>query len=462
MRRRWSIALRLSLWLSIGTALFWVGAAIISSSVLRVQLERAFDENLRQSAFRLLPLARREMGPSPGRREPIPRLMIGPRPGDRRQPPPGEPAAGEESFTYMVYDQAGTVLVRAEDAPATLPELPKGDGFSTFDGRRGLILSDRRNGLNILVLETTDARDRALWGAVAGLFWPLAALIPLMAIGIWLAVRTALRPVERLSRAIALRNSANLTPLGDEDQPSELAPIAREIAALLERLQAAMEAERAFAASSAHELRTPIAGALAQTQRLAAELGEHPSAGRVRGVEQALRALSDLAERMLQLSRLEAGFARSETPVELRPVLEIVARDFNERQAHAGTVALTIHPDAELAQPINPDAFALAVRNLIHNASIHGMADGAVLVDAGPGPVVRVRNHGPVVPPETLARLPERFARGATKATGTGLGLAVVDAIISQTGGRLVLHSPVLGWADGFEATLEFGARPQT
>ena len=78
-------------------------------------------------------------------------------------------------------------------------------------------------------------------------------------------------------------------------------------------------------------------------------------------------------------------------------------------------------------------------------------------VETGPGPTVRVRNHGPVVAPEVLARLRERFARGATRASGTGLGLAVVDAIMGQTGGRLVLRSPAEGWRDGFEAVLELG-----
>lgn len=461
MKRR-SIAVRLAVWLSIAMLVFWLGGAAISTVVLRNELEQAFDETLRQSAFRLLPLANRDVRNNARGRDPVPRLGreddnrgSGKR-EDRPLPRGNEIAPQIESFTYVVFDRYGVVQLRAEDAPTLLPVLPAADGLLVVDGHRAFKSTDRRTGTGILVLETSNARDEALWGAVAGLLWPLAALLPLVGLGIWQAVRVALQPVKRLSRDVAQRSGTNLTPLDDDDQPAELAPIAREIEALLGRLRAAMEAERTFAASSAHELRTPIAGALAQTQRLARELGDHVAAPRLREIEHALRGLSDLAEKLLQLSRLEAGFARSDEVAELTPVLELVLRDFDAQTGTRGRVQFERRPDAQLAQPINPDAFAIALRNLIQNALIHGAAQERVEVVAGPGATVTVRNHGPIVTPEVMARLTERFARGATRASGTGLGLAVVATIMQQVGGELQLRSPAAGWSDGFEASLRF------
>jgi two-component system OmpR family sensor kinase len=464
--RRPSIALQLAVWLSAGMLVFWLGGAMISTTVLRNKLEDAFDETLRQSAIRLLPLANRDVDDDSRVRGPVPRLEREDNRGRREHddddddhpPIPGQPPLAIEAFTYLVYDEAGNIRLRAEDAPESLPALPAADGFLSVDGHRAFKSTDRRNGTGILVLETTNARSDALWGAVAGLLWPLAALLPLVGLGIWQAVRLAMRPVERLSRDVALRSGANLSPLDDDDQPAELAPIAREIEGLLGRLRAAMEAERTFAASSAHELRTPIAGALAQTQRLARELGDHASAPRLKEIETSLRGLSELSEKLLQLSRLEAGFARSEVEADLGPVLDLVIRDFAAQSSTTGRVRFQRHEPVQLKQRINPDAFAIAVRNLIQNALIHGAADGTVFVEAGPGAVVRVRNHGPVVAPELMARLTERFARGATRASGTGLGLAVVATIMSQTGGTLRLNSPAEEFGDGFEAVLDFGA----
>ncbi len=460
MRRR-SIALQLAVWLSAGMLVFWLGGAVISTTVLRSKLEDAFDETLRQSAIRLLPLANRDTDDTTRPRGPVPRLEREDNRGRGRRdddtPAPVAPPLAIEAFTYLVFDEDGDIRVRADDAPTVLPLLPAADGFLSIDGKRAFKSTDRRNGTGILVLETTNARRDALWGAIAGLLWPLAALLPLVGLGIWQAVRLAMRPLERLSRDVALRSGSNLSPLSDDDQPAELAPIAREIEGLLGRLRAAMEAERTFAASSAHELRTPIAGALAQTQRLARELGEHASAPRLKEIETSLRGLSELSEKLLQLSRLEAGFARSEAEADLGPVLDLVIRDFAAQSSTAGRVRFQRHDPVQLTQRINPDAFAIAVRNLIQNALIHGAADGVVFVEAGPGAVVRVRNHGPVVAPEVMARLTERFSRGATRASGTGLGLAVVATIMAQTGGRLQLSSPAEGWIDGFEAVLEVG-----
>ncbi len=458
MKRR-SIALQLAIRLSAGMLVFWLGGAAISTLVLRSELEQAFDETLRQSAYRLLPLANRDVGDDSHGRAPVPRLgrdddNRGPK--GRPLPRPDEMAPELEAFTYLVFDQNGVIRLRAEDAPEVLPTLPAADGLTFIDGHRAFKSTDRRNGMGILVLETSTARSDALWGAVAGLLWPLAALLPLVGLGIWQAVRLALQPVKRLSRDVALRSGTNLTPLNDDDQPAELAPIAREIEGLLERLRAALEAERTFAASSAHELRTPIAGALAQTQRLARELGDNASP-RLKEIEQSLRGLADLSEKLLQLSRLEAGFARSEAAVDLAPVLNLVLRDFEQQSSTKGRVRFELHPAAELTQRINPDAFAIAIRNLILNALLHGAPSGPVFVAAGPGPLVVVRNHGPVVAAELMARLTDRFARGPTRASGTGLGLAVVATIMQQTGGELVLRSPVEGWADGFEARLRLG-----
>lgn len=440
MKRPWSIALRLAVWLSLGTGLFWVGAAAISSVVLQHELQEAFDDTLSQSAYRLLPLALHDL------REP----------GERRGPVPGIDDPGDAAFTYFVHDSTGTVILRAEDAPEDITSVPTAEGFLELDGRRAYAITDPRSGLGIVVLEMSNHRGKALTDAVSTLFWPLAALLPLIAGGIWLAVGLAMRPLRRFARDVALRDETNLTPLDAEGQPAELAPIAVEVAGLLDRLKAAMEAERSFAANSAHELRTPVAGALAQTQRLALELGDHPAKGRVQDVERSLRHLSQLSEKLLQLARLEAGFARSAELVDLRPIIELVVRDFENVHSSAGRVSLMLAPNLDLHARINPDAFAIALRNLIQNGLIHGEDDGQVLVSATPGPVISVSNDGGVVPGEILAQLGTRFARGNTNASGTGLGLAIVNAIMRQAGGNLTLSSPRADASDGFSGALDF------
>jgi two-component system OmpR family sensor kinase len=97
------------------------------------------------------------------------------------------------------------------------------------------------------------------------------------------------------------------------------------------------------------------------------------------------------------------------------------------------------------------------VRNLIDNAANHGAAGGRIDVQVGPDGIIRVINGGPVVPPEVLAGLKRRFVRGETLSAGAGLGLAIAETIMTQTGGKLELFSPAPGRPDGFEARLMLG-----
>jgi two-component system OmpR family sensor kinase len=442
---RRSIALRLAGGLTVGTALLWIGAAAIAGAVMREELNEAYDEALRQSAFRLLPLV-------------IHDIREGVRHGGPRVPALDE---SDGYFTYYVRDPEGSVVVEGDNAPEDLESVEVADGFSELDGKRLFSATDGRSGYRIVVIERNDHRDVALGESIAALAWPLAALVPLIALGIWFAVRLAMRPLERLRRDISLRDSRNLSPLTSEGHPAELAPIAEAVASLLTRLRSAMDAERSFAASSAHELRTPIAGALAQTQQLAIELGGRPGSERLGEIERALRHLAQLAEKLLQLSRLDAGFAQAETAADLLPVLRLVVRDFQTASGTGSRVQLDIREGLTLVSAINVDAFAIAVRNLIQNALIHGTAGGRVEVTVGQGNTISVVNPGPVIPPEILARIAERFVRGATAASGTGLGLSIVRSIMEQTGGNLALHSPATGRADGFEAILTLAAEPR-
>jgi two-component system, OmpR family, sensor kinase len=463
MKRAPSIALRLALGLTAGMALLWIGAAAISVGVMQQRLDEARDEGLRQSALRLLPLALHDLRE---RRGTVGRLSgafdddDGDEDDDDRNIPEGD-GRHDPVFTYVIRNDAGEVVLRDEDAPVErINDLPE-EGFADLEGRRTFALVDPRSGYSIAIVETTDRRMTALRDNIVALGLPLLALLPMMAGGIWLALRLALRPLERLRQDIAQRDSRNLEPVGSDGHPAELAPIAEAVGALLTRLKSALDAERAFAARSAHELRTPIAGALAQTQQLAAELGTGPGAARLREIEAALKKLSKLSEKLLQLARVEAGFARSDTATDLLPALDMVGRDINATSQWRDRVRLENGGVRKLMAAIDPDAFAIAVRNLLENGLKHGAADKPVRIVLGGDATLRVINEGGVVSAADLARLGQPFARGDTAADGSGLGLSIARTILEQAGGSLTLHSPATGAADGFEAIVELPAEPR-
>ncbi len=379
--KRWSLLRQLAVGLTAMTGLLWLGAAAISASVMTHAINEAYDYALEQAADRLLPLALHDL------REPNERRRI------------DSDGDGEGEFSYVIRGRDGSIVLNDGELPETVLPQIAGDGYVDTAAGRAFARTDPRSGFGIVVLEAETERSEALADGAWALLLPLAALLPLVALGVWFALRLALAPLQRLRADLSQRGRHNLAPLDPASYPPELAPIVGELAGLLSRLQQALDAERAFAASSAHELRTPIAGALAQTQLLAAELQGHPAGQRTAEIARALRRLSSLAERLLQLARLEAGFARSETMVDLLPIIDIVARDFHLSDA---PLELHIAPGAAPRGRVDADAFALVLRNLVDNAIRHGAEGEPVALHVDADGTIRIVNAGPVVAPTSL------------------------------------------------------------
>lgn len=434
-----SIALRLAIGLTVGTTLLWLGAVAIAALVMRAEMNEAFDNTLEKSAKLLLPLA-------------VYSLEVPTSPDGSNQR--GLPTYSF-STPYIVLDPQKKLVIWADRPRADLPPLEIVDGFSNRGNRRRFAYTDDWSGYSIMVFENIANRTNLLRESLVALIWPLLAFVPLIAVGMWFGVRLALRPLERLRRDIAARGGQNLSPLTSENRPKELAPIAEALADLLTRLQAALNAERSFAASSAHQLRTPIAGALAQTQRLAIELGSGKGHKRLKEIEYSLKHLSTMSEKLLQLSRLEAGFARTDHLVDIMPVVHLVVDEFKTDAKLARRIHLTINEGVTIAGPIHEDAFFVALQNLITNGLIHGRKNGWVEIILERDNEIRVRNRGVVLSAESLNSIGDPFVRANDTADGTGLGLSIVQAIIAQAGGEIAFHSPAINQPDGFEVVLK-------
>lgn len=439
--RPYSITGRLILTLIVGIAALWVVAAIVSTAILRHELGESFDHALVETAHRLLPLAIDTIHDS-DEPEGVHDVHDLARDHDRE-------------LVYQLRAIGGPVILRSAAAPRLSFDAPLRTGFFETPEFRIFTLLDPDAKLAIQVAEPRPYRQDAMVNSMMTLLLPLLLLVPLSAIGIWYAIHRGLRPLRTLQAEIAARDSANLSPLRIEGLPRELTPIAEALARLIDRLRTAFEAERNFAANSAHELRTPIAGALAQTQRLIETTSDASARSEARKVESTLRRLADLAEKLMQLARADAGMAAIADPVDVLPILRLVVEDCTSRSRPRREIVLEPLPGAErVSARINVDALAIVLRNLIDNAVAHSAEGTPITVTMARQGEIRIRNESSVVPPESLDRLRHRFERGATSSTGSGLGLAIVDTILAQVGGHLDLHSPVPGRADGFEAVV--------
>ena len=435
MRGPRSLQARLGLWLGALLTLLWVAAASVTAILVRDEMNEVFDSALQETAQRLLPLAvvdivgREEEGVTQ-------RLAAIREHG--------------EFFTYIVRDDQGRILLQSHAADPALFPAWDGTGFRQNPTHRFYNEDALRGTIRMTIADPLDHRAAVAREVQIVLGLPLLVVIPVALMSIILAVRASLAPLRRFRDRLAARHARDLTLVPPDNLPTEIAPVATALNALLERLAAAFEAERSFAANAAHELRTPLAGAIAQAQRLQTETRDADAKSRAAEIEATLKRLTRLSERLMQLARAEGGRLRLDRMSDLRVIARVVTADLSRGRDR---ISLTL-PEQPVMSDLDPDAFAIVYRNLVENALRHGSESEPVEVSLTGGGVFTVANAGPVVPAETLARLTGRFERASPRPDGSGLGLAIVAAIAERIGTRLVLRSPRSGGTSGFEAVL--------
>jgi two-component system OmpR family sensor kinase len=436
---KWPASLQGRLGLSLGLALtvLWLLAATVTAVIVRGELEEVFDSALRETAERILPLAvtdivgREDQGVT------------------QRLAPIRE---HDELFTYIVRDGEGRILLQSHAAdPAVFPPWD-GPGFRQTATHRLYSDAALQDTIRITVAEPLAHRASVAREIQMGLGLPLLIVLPVALVAIILAVRFSLDPLRRFRSRLEARGARDLSEVPAEGLPTEIGPLAETLNSLLARLREAFEAERSFAANAAHELRTPLAGAIAQAQRLRSETSEPVTEARAAEIEATLKRLTRLSERLMQLARAEGGRLRMDRSGDLRAVARVVVDDL-ERASTKDRIALTL-PSTAVMSDIDPDAFAILCRNLVENALRHGAENTTVQVALTADGLLSVANDGPVLPLNTLDRLTARFERANASADGSGLGLAIVAAIADRIGSSLVLESPRPGASSGFQASL--------
>jgi two-component system sensor histidine kinase KdpD len=204
------------------------------------------------------------------------------------------------------------------------------------------------------------------------------------------------------------------------------------------------ELKTALLRTVSHDLRTPLTAILTAGSALAA--GEISRADREdlgRAITEEAERLTALVEKLLDLSKLQAGAA--EPRRQWCSVEEILRETADELDPGGSRFAFAIDPDLPL---VRADAAQLerAFANLLENAARYSGAQ-AVSVRArvvGDQLMIRIVDRGPGIPHAELTRIFEAFYRAPGQRaghTGSGLGLAIVKGFVEANGGRVWAES---------------------
>jgi signal transduction histidine kinase len=368
----------------------------------------------------------------------------------------------------QIYDRDGRVLIQSALLGNTGPIVQVADLHAGSRDQQVLPVTVLGRPARIVVLPTTAEPARAI---AAGLFTDgveaaLAQLMRLL-IGVWIVAlavtgalghvltSSALRRVERITERAAMIArgdfSARLDPPAVQD---ELGRMTGSLNAVLERLHAAIRANRRFAADASHELRGPItamAGEIDVTLKRDRSPAEYRETLRV--VRQGLDTLMAVTSDLMTLVRAQES--RGEIVMREVPIGSLLAASARHVGALAHDKSVRVRLDQlppGLVAYGEPRLLARVFDNVLTNAVRYNRDGGEVVITGSveepaadawkPGMVtLLVRDTGIGIPAPEQERVFERFyrldrARGR-QTGGTGLGLAICREVLDVLGGSI-------------------------
>jgi two-component system sensor histidine kinase QseC len=307
-------------------------------------------------------------------------------------------------------------------------------------------LRDTALGHIVRVFEPANTRSDLVSGVASRIARPTLIALPVLALLVWFSIGWSLEPLRVLSGAIRSRDINRMEPVDIGRAPLEVRPLVDAINLMLSRLQNSLERERAFTADAAHELKTPLAAIKVQAQVALAEPDKALQRLAMERVVQGVDRSARLAEQLLLLARLDVQEKLSVVP--LKPAS--VAKDTllaNERNAQQKNIRVMLIGDMRAEINAEPVLIGILLDNLLDNAIKYGRSGGSIEVavqHADDRVQLTVRDDGPGVAPDDLARLTSRFFRATgNQATGSGLGLSIVARIAEHFGARLHLGAGI-------------------
>lgn len=427
--RRASLRLRLALAGALVLILTLIAAQLGLSTLFNRHAERAIATDLSDLSDYLI--AAIETGPDGS--------LILP------SPPPDPAYSRPYSGRYWAIDAAEDAWTSRSlwDFTLTLPDapLPGEDALLTLPGPQDTLLLAldrsviRATSRGDRTLRITVAIDRARIDAARAAFE--AEMLPwLAALGFLLLAAGAVQIVVGLAPLATLGRRLGDLTAGREDRigdavPIEIAPLARQIDALLDARATEIERSRRRAADLAHGLKTPLQALLGEAGHLR-DLGRTAEA---QGVESVVQSIRRQVDRELARATI-AGSAHSARADVARAIDGVVA--VLRRTPAGAALDWQINVPDNLAARIDSADLTEALGALIENAVTHARSRVTITAARAAGLVqLTIRDDGPGMPEDQIARLRQRGQRLDTSGEGTGLGLSIADEIVASAGGAM-------------------------
>lgn len=429
-----SLKRQLLLWLLLPQLILWLMGGVLAFRVAMTYAEKAIDQSLTQS---VRSLARQVKPFGSGLLVDFPKAAQ-----DILEQDP------KDRVSYMVSSPPGSFLLGNSKLPGPPADAtPTGsepvlynvelDGktmrVATIDVSFGEGPTQQR--MRVQVAKSLSVQESIARELVRDVLFPLLLLGAFMSFLVFAGIQRGLAPLQRLEAQLAHRNAAALSPIEMTQAPEEVHSLATALNQLLTTLRRSLSQEKRFLNDAAHQLRTPLAGLISQTELAMQEKEPEALQRRLAKVHTGAQRSAHLVHQLLSLARTEAEVAL--LPVDAAALAREVAREWTPRAVAAG-VDLGYEGEESLMVPADKLLLREALSNLLDNAIRYAGRGTTVTLRAlrrDGQCVLEVEDNGPGLSPSDLQHVFERFWRASEMPGGCGLGLAIVAEIAQRHGG---------------------------
>ncbi|GAB4215418.1 MAG: sensor histidine kinase [Rhodoferax sp.] len=358
----------------------------------------------------------------------------------------------KDRVSYMVSSPPGQFLLGNAALPGPPPEAERNaQAAQLYDAslhgtpvRVALVEVDYGDAgapqrLRVQVAKGLAVQQRLTRELVADVLAPLLALSALLSALVYAGILRGLQPLKKLQAQLGDRPAVQaLTPIALTSAPQEVHALTTALNGLLDAVRRSLSQEKRFLNDAAHQLRTPLAGLISQTE-LAVRESDDPQALRQRldKVLAGAQRSAHLVNQLLSLARNEVDVAL--VPVNVATLAREVAREWAPRALAQGQDLGYEGTEHALVQG-EPLLLRELLNNLLDNALRYAGGGAEITLSVqrdGDGTTLRVCDTGPGVAESDLPRLFERFWRGSERPGGCGLGLAIVAQIAQRHGAEV-------------------------
>jgi two-component system sensor histidine kinase TctE len=292
--------------------------------------------------------------------------------------------------------------------------------------------------MRVQVAKSLALQRRLTTELIADILMPLLALGAVLSVLVYGGISRGLQPLLRLQAQLGDRQTLTLSalsPIELTQAPQEVYALATALNQLLEAVRRSLGQEKRFLNDAAHQLRTPLAGLISQTELALTESDPQALRSRLNKVLAGAQRSAHLVHQLLSLARNEV-----EVKLQVLDLAELArdeARQSTPRALKAG-IDLGFEGVDHLLVLGEPLLLREALANLIDNALTYAGRGSevtlSVQLQAGQA-LLEVSDNGVGLSEADLPHVFERFWRASSTPGGCGLGLAIVREIAQRHGG---------------------------